>query len=131
MAREGGRRTSHIRLLEHFTSHAIPSFTKSTLLFDSLLDCLEFAYRRHELTFKNIRSAAINLWSGAFVYRPKIPIKCVVGDIGYMREDGEFVVLTNVSDHLAQGVDKDSTIILTSTSGNVRPGSSDGVGIIK
>lgn len=27
MARKEGRRASHLRLLEHFTSHAVPSFT--------------------------------------------------------------------------------------------------------
>ncbi|KAF9487563.1 hypothetical protein BDN71DRAFT_1458390 [Pleurotus eryngii] len=29
MARKQGRRASHVRLLEHFTSHAIPSFSEA------------------------------------------------------------------------------------------------------
>ncbi|KAF4586562.1 Serine-threonine/tyrosine-protein kinase catalytic domain-containing protein [Pleurotus pulmonarius] len=131
MARKEGRRASHLRLLEHFTSYAVPSFTHSTYLFDSLLESLEFAYQRNELSFQTIRSAAVELWSGAFVYRPTTPIKCVLGDIGYMREDGRFVVLTNAADLVAKGVAKFSSLDLKSTSGKTDEGSSDGSGIIR
>lgn len=131
MARKEGRRASHLRLLEHFTSFAIPSFTHATLLFDSLLDALEHAHRRGELSFPTIRAAAVGLWSGAFVYRPKTPIQCTVGDIGYMRDDGRFVVLTNVSDLVAGGVVEDVSVLLRATSGDpVIRSSSDVCGII-
>lgn len=132
MARRQGRRASHLRLLEHFTSYAVPSFTYSTFLFDSLLESLEYAYRRNELSFQTIRSTSVALWCGAFVYRPKVPIKCVLGDIGYMREDGEFVVLTNASDLVAKDSVKDSSVTLKSTSGEpVVQGSPDGSGIVR
>lgn len=132
MARKEGRRASHLRLLEHFTSYAVPNFTHSNRLYDSLLDSLDHAHRCSELSFQTIRSTAVDLWSGAFVYRPKIPIICAVGDIGYMRDDRQFVVLTNASDLVAGGVVKDSTIILKSTSGKpVVQGSADGSGIIR
>lgn len=131
MARKEGRRASHLRLLEHFTSYAVPSFTHSTYLFDSLLESLEFKYQRNELSFQTIRSAAVHLWSGAFVYRPATPVNCVLGDIGFMREDGQFVVLTNASDLVAKGVARFSSLDLKSTSGETDKGSSDGSGVIR
>lgn len=131
MARKEGRRASHLRLLEHFTSYAVPSFTHSTYLFDSLLEFLESAYHRNELSFQTIRSAAVNLWSGAFVYRPTTPVNCVLGDIGYMREDGQFVVLTNASDLVEKGVARFSSLDLKSTSGKTEQGSSDGSGVMR
>ncbi|KAF9488417.1 hypothetical protein BDN71DRAFT_462108 [Pleurotus eryngii] len=131
MARKEGRRASRLRLLEHFTSYAVPSFTHSTYLFDSLLESLESAYQRNELSFRTIRSVAVNLWSGAFVYRPTTPVNCVLGDIGYMREDGQFVVLTNASDLVGKGVAKFSSLDLKSTSGKTDQGSPDGSGVMR
>ncbi|KAF4589015.1 hypothetical protein EYR40_010571 [Pleurotus pulmonarius] len=130
MARKEGRRTSHLRLLEHFTSYVVPNFTESSSLFDFLLERIEHTYRRNELTFKDIRSTAITLWSGAFVYRPKTPIKCVLGDIGHMRADGEFVVLTNSSSMMTLEVVKEPQLVLRSAGGTTIEGSSDGSGII-
>ncbi|KAF4580260.1 hypothetical protein EYR40_003194 [Pleurotus pulmonarius] len=130
MARKEGRRTSHLRLLEHFTSYVVPNFTESSSLFDFLLERIEHTYRRNELTFKEIRSTAITLWSGAFVYRPKTPINCVLGDIGHMRADGEFVVLTNSSSMMKLEVVKEPQLVLRSAGGTTVEGSSDGSGII-
>lgn len=132
MARQEGRRASHLRLFEHFTSFAIPSFTHSTLLLDSLLEALDHPHRRGELSFPAIRAAAVDLWSGAFVYRPNIPIQCTVGDVGYMDDNGQFVMLTNVSDQVAGGVVEDVSVVLRSASGNTDVRSfPDGPGMIR
>ncbi|KAF4581637.1 hypothetical protein EYR38_002966 [Pleurotus pulmonarius] len=131
MARKKGRRASHIRLLEHFTSHFVPSFTDVTVLLDSLLDTLERARQRNELSFRTIRSAALRLWSGAFLYWPKTPVRCALGDIGYMREDGEFVVVARGSELLVQGVEDDGSDTLKLTGPKVVAGCSNGSGTIR
>ncbi|KAF4591326.1 hypothetical protein EYR40_009929 [Pleurotus pulmonarius] len=133
MARKKGRRASHIRLLEHFTSHFVPSFTDVTVLLDTLLDTLERARQRNELSFRTIRSAALRLWSGAFLYWPKTPVRCALGDIGYMREDGEFVVVARSSELLVQGQcdgdEDEDTLKLTGP--NAVAGCSNGSGTIR
>ncbi|KAJ8488467.1 hypothetical protein ONZ45_g13935 [Pleurotus djamor] len=93
MARQKGRRTSHARLLEQFTSYVIPTFSTTINHLDTLLDQLEPIYSQGLLQFKDIRISALKLWSGAFVYRPSTPIQCTLGDIGYMKDDGTFIVL--------------------------------------
>ncbi|KAF7437587.1 hypothetical protein PC9H_004429 [Pleurotus ostreatus] len=131
MARKHGRRASHIRLLEHFTSHAIPSFSEAAECFESLLASLEPIYQRRELTFQTIRSSAIQTWTGAYVYRPADAIDCALGDIGYMRDDGKFVVLTNESDPVVLSVYEDSVVSLKSDSKDIVKGSSNGTGVIR
>ncbi|KAL4261833.1 hypothetical protein AB1N83_007987 [Pleurotus pulmonarius] len=131
MARNGGRHASHLRVLEHFTSYVVPNFAKTTILFDALLDALESAHRHDELTFPRIRAAVLGLWGGAFVYRPKTAIRCALGDVGYMRADGEFAVLMNAGDLVALGVDDEPPLILRSAGGDVVEGAPDGSGIIR
>ncbi len=131
MARNGERHASHLRVLEHFTSYVVPNFAKTTILFDALLDALESAHRHNELTFPLVRAAVLGLWGGAFVYRPKTAIRCALGDVGYMRADGEFAVLMNAGDLVALGVDYEPPLILRSAGGDVVEGAPDGSGIIR
>ncbi|THH07886.1 hypothetical protein EW145_g3077 [Phellinidium pouzarii] len=94
-----GRSASHLRMLQTFidyTQPSIASIAKQLDTFVNMLDALD--QRKGGLTYQSIRKAILEVKEGrvAYCYRPNklLPVKLL--DVGYMDDDGEFVLVDNV-----------------------------------
>jgi hypothetical protein len=96
---------------------------------DATLELLEGPHSRGQATFPLIRQAVLSQIPASYIYRPKVPLKVVFGDIGYI-EDGKFVVLENVRDIIGgQFANNPSSRFICD--GEYHIGQPDGTGVLR